>query len=426
MADNRFLVPEGVDDIIVEECARKRITEQKLRQLFISCGYHEVYTPAFEYFDLFYHNREQFPQEDLIKFMDARGRVLVFRPDVTVPIARMVSTKMKNASFPLKVFYVMEVFRSGRSRASDELEFTQAGAEIIGVSGEKADAENIASAVEAMKAAGLENFRIEISHIDFLDGFLEESGFSDADSARVRELVSGRNIPALEEFLSAAGAGEAVAGYIMKIPFSAGSFEEIYENWQDCLLPEKSALALENLKKIMDILKDYGLEKNIGFDLSIASEFGYYSGVIFKGYTGNLGYILCSGGRYDRLFRDFNAEIPATGFALNVNDLDRALEKQARQESYRERYVYVRYGTDRDRKKALQTVRRLRSEGFYAELDIAGETEEEAVARIKERDISHFLSVTDGRLKFRDIRSGTSRVVSEEELVKMLSAYGEK
>ena len=91
MAVSRTHLPEGVQDFLPEECRFKKAIEEKLRQEFLLNGYLEVETPSFEYYDVFSKGIGAYMQENMIKFFDLKGRIMVLRPDVTVPISRMVA-----------------------------------------------------------------------------------------------------------------------------------------------------------------------------------------------------------------------------------------------------------------------------------------------------------------------------------------------
>ena len=86
--------------------------------------------------------------------------------------------------------------------------------------------------------------------------------------------------------------------------------------------------AIENIREVYEILKDYGLEKYITFDLGMIYSLNYYTGIIFRVFTKDLGFPLCGGGRYDKLLSEFGYDVPATGFAIDIKRLLIALDRQ--------------------------------------------------------------------------------------------------
>ena len=112
MRNYDLITPEGTKDLLFGECIVRRNIENKLMGLFKSRGYSEMITPGLEFFDVFNLNSPYFPQENLYKLTDTKGRLLVMRPDSTMPIARVVATRLKDAVLPLKLCYDQTVYRT--------------------------------------------------------------------------------------------------------------------------------------------------------------------------------------------------------------------------------------------------------------------------------------------------------------------------
>ena len=105
----RNQLPEGVQDFLPAECRAKRDLEETLRQEFMKNGYEEIETPSFEYYDVFSDGIGAYMQENMIKFFDLNGRILVLRPDVTVPIARMISNNFAEEG-QFRFFYIQNAY----------------------------------------------------------------------------------------------------------------------------------------------------------------------------------------------------------------------------------------------------------------------------------------------------------------------------
>ena len=105
------ITPEGTKDLLFEECITRRSVEQKLAQVFTAHSYHEVVTPGLEFFDVFHFDASEIGQELMYKMTDKRGRLVVMRPDSTVPIARMTATRLQNQPKPSRLYYTQQVYR---------------------------------------------------------------------------------------------------------------------------------------------------------------------------------------------------------------------------------------------------------------------------------------------------------------------------
>ena len=104
MKNYDLITPEGTKDLLFEESMVRRKIENNLHEIFKKSGYCEFITPGLEFYDVFNLNSSYFPQENLYKLTDSKGRLLVLRPDSTMPIARAVATRLKDATLPLRIF----------------------------------------------------------------------------------------------------------------------------------------------------------------------------------------------------------------------------------------------------------------------------------------------------------------------------------
>ena len=127
-------------------------------------------------------------------------------------------------------------------------------------------------------------------------------------------------------------------------------------------LNNRSLQALERLEKLYNILTVYGLEKYVSFDLSMLSMYEYYTGVVFKGYTYGTGDAIVTGGRYDNLLSQFGKNAPAIGFAVNLDRLMMAMERQHLLSENINDSKIVLY-SENDREYAISYAKSLRDNG---------------------------------------------------------------
>ena len=165
--------PRGAKDILPREAYVKSRLEQRAAAYLESWGYARVYTPTFEFFDAIAQGDGPVLADSLYRFVDRDGAALALRPDMTIPIARMVATRYQPEDMPLRLYYVGNVFRYAEPQAGRYREFTQVGVELIGAAGPRADAEVVAVAAGVLESLGLASFRLDLGHVGYLRGLVE-------------------------------------------------------------------------------------------------------------------------------------------------------------------------------------------------------------------------------------------------------------
>jgi ATP phosphoribosyltransferase regulatory subunit len=323
MTDFKAASPEGTRDRLFAEALRLRGIRSSLMELFASRSYKEIMTPELEYYDLFVRAENPLPQETMFKLVDRSGRLLVMRPDCTAPIARLVASHFKDAEGPFRLCYDETVFRSASALDGADSELPQCGVELIGAPGLRGDIEVVSLAVDAMRAAGLKDFRLELGHADFFFGLTEELGLSKEDEEALRGCIESRSFALLDE-LVAGYSGEA-AQCLRRLPYLFGGPETLDE--AAALTSNPRALAaVERLREIWRELDAAGKGGCISFDLGLVQGLDYYTGVIFRCWTPGAPSSVLAGGRYDRLLCDFGLDLAGAGFAVYVGALASCFE----------------------------------------------------------------------------------------------------
>lgn len=317
---NRYdlLTPEGTRDLLYDECAALRAAEEKLRKIFLNRGYTEIVTPGLEFYDVFNSKSRRFSQEQMYKLTDAKGRLMVLRPDSTMPIARVVGTRLREKPFPLKLFYSQTIYRVNPKESGRDDEFSQSGIEIIGGDGRHSDLEALTVAIDVMQSLEANDFRFEIGDSSFFAKLSSKLGLSEEETDEVRLLVQSKNYPELSEAL-AGKAENPYARALCELPRLFGG-SEIFARAEAILPDEDTKTILRRLKALYENLCALGVKEQITVDLGLISKNeDYYTGVVFRGYAEGYGMPVLTGGRYDKLLADFGVDTPATGFAVNVN-----------------------------------------------------------------------------------------------------------
>lgn len=353
-----FEKPAGVRDYLPHAVTKLRRIEREVLACMDRWGYRQIMTPTMEYYDTVGVASSTSDQK-LFKLLNKRGTTMVLRSDLTAPIARVMSSLLKDEPLPVRLSYHANVFRAIEEEAGREAEFFQTGVELVGDDTPEADAEVIALAIESLKAAGVEKFKIAMGHMGYLNGLLQEvlpERTEDQESLKQdllnRDYVGYRNTIAslrltetqqdqLEGILKLRG-GREIAGQALEISSN-----------------DLARAAIEHLCRVWEVLEAYDVSRHVLFDLTMLGDFSYYTGMTFEGYAAELGSPVASGGRYDKLLQQFGRAVPATGFALKTN---RILDGVQGEEIAEELPILIRY-TASYRREGLAKASELRAQG---------------------------------------------------------------
>ncbi len=319
--------PDGVRDLYYNEYARKSAVSHHIHKVLHLYGYRDIQTPTFEFFDIFNQDKGSVPSKNMYKFVDRDGNTLVLRPDITPSIARCTSKYFMDEDMPIRLSYCGQVFQNASGYRGQLKEMTQIGGELIGDATSDADAEMLAMLIECLLAAGLKNFQVEVGHIGFYNGLIEESGLDEDEQEQVRDLIANKNYFALEELLSEKELSAETKEAFIQLPKLFGTIEQI-QAAKSLTANPVCLQAIAYLEELYAIVQHYGLEEYITFDLGMLGNFQYYTGIIFNAYTYDTGAPIAAGGRYDKLISQYGKDAASIGFGIRLDTLMTAMNRQ--------------------------------------------------------------------------------------------------
>lgn len=354
-------VPDGMRDLIYADCRRYREIERRLSAVYVSCGFREAATPTLEYLDVFDGGRA-ISRERMYKLTDNSGRLLALRADNTMPIARVAATKLID-ELPALLYYNQSVFAVQGENSGRCGEIKQSGVELLGAPAPHGDLLCILTAVRALCALGLP-YKLELGHVGFFNGLLDELNLSDGEKRNLRRFVNAKNAVSLGGF---EGLGKSQLARIRRLPLLYGG-SEIFAQAEEVAADNKAALAaLEYVKKLYGLLSDADLADDVIIDLGIVHEIDYYTGAVLRGYAEGAGEPILSGGRYDGLLESFGYNVPATGFAINVGAVADCIAKAEASEHRDVPDVLIHY-SEKNFAQAVELSESLTAQGKNCEL----------------------------------------------------------
>jgi ATP phosphoribosyltransferase regulatory subunit len=269
----------------------------------------------FEYYESLAAEAGPQLREEIYRFFDRDGRTLALRADFTIPIARIVATKLYDRTMPLRFFYVGSVFRYEEPQAGVRREFTQAGIELIGAATPDADAEALALAMTTLRTLGLNDFRFTLGNAAYLHALMRDLNLTAVQEAEVREAIRRKSTSELRRQLEAASIDPARKDALACVPTLSGGIQVLDRAPR---VNAEADAAIQHSRAVVARLAALGWENHVTIDLAENRGMAYYTGILFEGFVEGLGFSIVSGGRYDDLIAHFGAPIPAIGFAVGV------------------------------------------------------------------------------------------------------------
>ncbi len=393
---NRYAIstPEGTRDRLFGATRLFRQNEKRIRNLFEERGFDEVITPSVEYYDVFTQAQSSLGLERMYKITDRNGRLLVLRPDNTTPIARVVSTKLNEDALPLRLYYMQKVHRASSFHRGHSTEVMQGGVELMGASGMMADLDILTCAFEALEAVGGNNFRIELGHAGIYRALIRSLDIDREEAENIRRLIENKTYAALRDALEPFKDQEAYHALLAMPTLFGGS--DVLDEVKNLTSNQKVLAATAYLKELMDAIAAAGFADNVMIDLGLVHGMDYYTGMMFCGYMGGAGSMVLQGGRYDHLCGHFGKDIPATGFAIDIDALSGTVELAS------ETAVSELVFTDAaNLRKALTYIHESNKTAELAPCD----TVEDAIAVAEKKNIPTLVSFAAGTMTKRKVQA---------------------
>jgi ATP phosphoribosyltransferase regulatory subunit len=313
----KFSTTPGTRDILPPESTRLLDVQAKILERFRLHGFREVITPALEYSEVIEEPRLR---DASFKLFDPDNQMLLLRPEMTTPIARLVAQRLRNAPTPHKLSYGLPVYRRAGVGHGQSAEFHQAGVEVVGSTSPGEDAGTISLLVETLESVGLRaprDFVLVLGQTAFYEGYLRRVAPEAASELLVA--LAAKDLVRVDEI--SAGVPAEAAG-VREIPRLVGPATDASVLERAARYAEgEAAVALENLREILAHLDAGGHLGSVMLDLGLIGRHNYYTGAVYEVYASGLGFTVANGGRYDNLLRRFGETLPATGFAISLERL---------------------------------------------------------------------------------------------------------
>ncbi|CAN5586062.1 ATP phosphoribosyltransferase regulatory subunit [soil metagenome] len=314
----KFTTTPGTRDVLPPESTRLWDVQARVLRRFRAFGFREVVTPALEYSEVIEEPRLR---DSAFKLFDPDNQMVILRPEVTTPIARLVAQRLRNSPPPHKLSYSLPVYRRAGVGHGQAAEFHQAGVEVVGSTSPAEDAGAIALLVDVLESLGLrapDDFAVVLGQTAFYEGYLQATAPEVASD--LLAALAAKDLVRVDEL--AAGLSNEIAEAVREVPRIVGPATDgaMLARAEQYAVGE-AASALENLRGILAHLDAYGCLDAVILDLGLIGRYNYYTGAVYEAYSPELGFTIANGGRYDNLLDRFGESMPATGFAISLERL---------------------------------------------------------------------------------------------------------
>ncbi len=311
-------------DVLPPFADRQSAVGREVMRAFALAGYQRVWLPTFEYAGVLERSRDA-PGQSLRFIEPETGEVVALRADMTPQIARVVSTRCGEQQGPIRLAYQGSVLRRRAERARLESQTVQAGAELVGQPGPEGDREVVALMCDAVRAARLESFVLDLGHAGLVGALLRD--VPPPLRAPVTVALEAKDKTQLETLLKAAPLQPAERRALVALVDLHGDTEVL----MDAERALQATAAVPYLRELRDLAESLSeLAPEVVIDLGETRDLDYYTGVVFQLLALGPGEPVASGGRYDGLHERFGSSRAAAGFAIDINHLLWALSDAQR------------------------------------------------------------------------------------------------
>ncbi|MFV0430878.1 MAG: ATP phosphoribosyltransferase regulatory subunit [Alphaproteobacteria bacterium] len=314
-----FLLPVGMEDILPNEAAFESMITEKMLKHFSTFGYERVNPPLAEYAEGLFAGRNI--AERSFRMMDpASHKLLAIRPDITIQVARIASSRLKDAPRPLRLCYMGQVLWVEGNQLNPQRQFGQLGIELIGIRDAKADVELLQIAIESLKAVGIDDISIDITCPPLAGELIDGIDFSESERQLIFEAFNEKNTAQITSFKDKLGSKYKELSTLMT---SIGNAKYAYKALTSFEHQGEARRHIDEIGVIIDSLSKQFPDTQITLDPIENRGFKYYSGVSFSIYDKKTLTAVARGGRY-RLAQ--NNE-PASGLSFYSHNLLKAAKQ---------------------------------------------------------------------------------------------------
>ncbi|MEE4380031.1 MAG: ATP phosphoribosyltransferase regulatory subunit [Candidatus Competibacteraceae bacterium] len=321
MIDDRWLLPEGIEEIppVAARCLEN--LRRDLLNLYDSWGYEQVIPPFVEFLDSLLTGTGNDLDLQTFKLTDqVSGRLLGVRADMTPQVAR-IDARLRQ-TVPTRFCYLGTVLRTRGDGFGGSRSPIQIGAELYGHGGYQSDVEVLLLMLETLAVARVPDVHLDLGHVAIFRALVRQAGLNEDQEGILFDALQRKALPEISELLQTCSVSSSLGQMVLALAELNGGLEVLRDATTVLRDAEQSVHeALATVEKIATAVQQHLPAIPIHVDLAELRGYRYHTGPVFAAYVPGQGQAIAKGGRYDNFARVFGHARPATGFSADLRTL---------------------------------------------------------------------------------------------------------
>lgn len=390
---DRWLLPDGVEEILPEQAHGVEQLRRQLLDLYNRWGYELVIPPLLEFTESLFSGVGSDLELLTLKVTDQlSGRTMGLRADMTPQAARMDAHSFIRDGVN-RLCYADHVLHAKPKSPLAIRTPLQAGVELFGEAGLSADIEVISLLQESLALVGVKNITLDLGHVGIYRALTESLGLSNQQEREFFSLLQTKDSAEIQQWINGNVDAEDARQWLLELSSLSGD-QSILEKAQQVLAdaPAEVHAAIDELIEVASVITARYPQVNVYFDLSELRGYHYHTGIVFAAYAEGYGDAIANGGRYDHIGEAFGRARPATGFGVQLTSVMHLSEKAS---NGSEAGIYAPASDDEAQWQAIQS---LRAQGDRVVCGLSAESD-----NLRELHCDRQLVLVDGEYQVQTI-----------------------
>ena len=369
MENERWILPDGIDEVLPKEAGEIEQKRRELLDLYHSWGYEYVIPPFVEFLDSLLTGTGSDLDLKTFKLTDQlTGRMMGIRADITPQAARIDARRIR-AQSPTRLCYLGTVLHTRSDGFAGTRSPLQIGAELYGHSGVESDIEILRLMMETLDKTGVQEVYLDLGHVGIYKGLAEQAGLNKQQETELFDALQRKALAEIETLLESFSIAPQHAAMLSRLGELSG--DDALSQARRVLKDASPSVmrALDYLQAMAEQIAVWLPNVPVHFDLAELRGYHFHTGVVFAAFVPGSGKEIARGGRYDAIGSVFGRARAATGFSTDLKTLIRVAQASPGIEA--EPAVFAPCSED---PRLHQEIERLRAEGRRVICALPGQT----------------------------------------------------